>query len=204
MACAYPNLSSGRSINIKKSLLDFAHLNQEACDVLDIIHMCRRSEMFKAISKVARCACGLSSLLLFDVMSPAFGKDLDVLIRVLYPPFFAEMGAVMCMVPSIKLFDSDRTVFINAHNYAQLIKKKVSTGLNDEDVRFVLKSAAEQARSELREVVRVLKSYPPDREYTELFRWCADNMKTVAEKVVRAYVDEPDVVNRLIENAKHD
>jgi hypothetical protein len=158
----------------------------------------------EAMSQIAWCACGLLFLLLFGVMSPVFGKDLNVLIRVLYPPFFAEQGSAMCMVPSIKLSESDRTVFINAHNYAQLIKQKVSAGLSDEDVQFVLKSAADQARSELLEVVRVLKSNPPDREYAELFRWCTNNMKAVAAKVVRTYVDEPDVVNRLIENAKHD
>jgi hypothetical protein len=110
----------------------------------------------------------------------------------------------MCMVPSIKLSESDRAVFINAHNYAQLIKQKVSVGLSDEDQGFVLKSAADQARSELLEVVKSLKSNPPDKEYAELFRWCTNNMKPVVDRVVRAYDEEPDVVNRLIEYAKHD
>jgi hypothetical protein len=137
-------------------------------------------------------------------MSPAFSKDLTILIRVLYPPFFAEQGSAMCLVPSIRLQESDHTVFIDAHNYAQRIKQKVSTGLSDEDAQFILKSAAGHARSELLEVVRVLKSSPPDREYFELFCWCTNNMKSVAEKVVRAYLDDPDVVDRLIENANRD
>jgi hypothetical protein len=156
------------------------------------------------MSHVARCVCSFLFLLLFGVLAPTFGKDLSILVSVLYPPFFAEQGSSMCMAPSIKLSASDRTAFINAHNYAQLIKQKVSAGLSNEDLQFVLKAAADQANSELREVVRVLKSNPPDREYIELLHCRTDNMKTVAEKVVRAYVDEPDVVDRLIEHAKHD
>lgn len=112
----------------------------------------------EAMSKIARCACSLLLLLLFGAMSPVFGKDLNVLIRVLYAAFIAEQGSSMCMVPSIQLSESDRAIFINAHYYAEWIKQKVSAGLNDEDVQFVLKSAADQARSELLEVVRVLKS----------------------------------------------
>jgi hypothetical protein len=73
----------------------------------------------------------------------------------------------MCMVPSIKLFDSDRAAFIDAHNYAELATQKVSAGLSVDDVR--LKSAADWAV----EGIRQLKSNPPDKEYAELFRWLA-------------------------------
>jgi hypothetical protein len=158
----------------------------------------------EAMSQVARFTCSFLFLLLFGVMSPVFGKDLNVLIRVLYAAFLAEQGSAMCMVPSIKLSESDRAVFINAHNYAQWIKQRVSAGLSDDDVQFVLKSAADRARGEMLEVVRVLKSNPPDKEYSELFFWCTINMRPIADKVVRAYVDEPSVVDKLIENAKHD
>jgi hypothetical protein len=158
----------------------------------------------KAMSQVPRCSYSLLFLLLFGVMSPAFGKDLNVLIRVLYAAFIAEQGSAMCMVPSINLSEGDRTVFINAHNYAQWIKQRVSASLRDDEIQFVLKSAAERARGEMLEVVKVLKSNPPDREYVELFRWCTTNMKPIADKVVHTYVDNPEGVNKLIEDAKHD
>jgi hypothetical protein len=157
-----------------------------------------------AMSQITQCIYILLFFLLFAILSPVFSKDLNVLIRVLYPAFFAEQGSAMCMTPNIKLSESDRAVFINAHNYAHLIKQKVSAGLSNEDIQFVLRSAAGQARSELLEVVRALKSNPPDKEYFELFRWCTIKMKPVADKLVRAYDDEPDVVNRLIEYAKRD
>ncbi|MFZ0096470.1 MAG: hypothetical protein WAK97_21330 [Pseudolabrys sp.] len=108
------------------------------------------------------------------------------------------------MVPSIKLSGSDRAVFIDAHNYAQLLKQKISTGLSDDDVRFVLKSAADRAREDMLQVVAVLKSNPPDKEYAELFRWCTNNMKPGAEKLLRGYAQAPDALDKLIDNAKHD
>ena len=143
-------------------------------------------------------------VLLLGSLSPVFGKDLNALIRVLYPAYVAEQGSAMCLVPSIKMPDSDRAVFIAAHNYAHLIKEKISAGLSDDDVRFVLKSAADRAREEILEVVRVLKSNPPDKEYGELFRWCTENMKPAAEDLARAYVEAPGAFDKLIEKAKRD
>lgn len=143
-------------------------------------------------------------LLLLGLLSPVFGRDLNALIRVLYSAYVAEQGSAMCMVPSIKLSDNDRAVFIDAHNYAQLTKQKVSTGLSDDDLQFVLKSAADRAREDMLQIVRVLKSNPPDKEYAELLRWCTNNMKPAAEKLVRAYADAPGAYDKLIDAAKHD
>ena len=156
------------------------------------------------MSTVARRTCSFIFFLLLGSLSPAFGRDLNALIRVLYSAYVAEQGSAMCMVPSIELSDSDRAVFIDTHNYAQLVKQKVSAGLSDDDVRFVLRSAADRARADMLQVVRVIKSNPPDKEYAELFRWCTNNMKPAAEKLLRAYADAPGTFDNLIDNAKHD
>ncbi|MFZ0624074.1 MAG: hypothetical protein WBX05_03670 [Pseudolabrys sp.] len=156
------------------------------------------------MSTVTRRTCSWALLVLLGSLSPAFGKDLNTLIRLLYSAYVAEQGSAMCMVPSIKLSGSDRAVFIDAHNYAQLLKQKISTGLSDDDVRFVLKSAADRAREDMLQVVAVLKSNPPDKEYAELFRWCTNNMKPGAEKLLRGYAQAPDALDKLIDNAKHD
>jgi hypothetical protein len=124
---------------------------------------------------------------LFVPFSPVFCKDLNVLIRLLY-----------------SVSESDRAVFIDAHNYAELVTQKISAGLSDDVVRFVKKSAADLARKDMLQVVRVLKSTPPDKEYAELFHWCTNNMKPAAEKLVRAYADAPAAFDKLIDNAKHD
>ena len=152
---------------------------------------------------VRRAGC-LFFLLLVVATSPVFGKDLNVLIRLLYSAYVAEQGSAMCMVPSIELSDSERAVFIDAHNYAELATQKVSAGLSVDEVRFVIKSAADRAIGDMRQVVRVLKSNPPDKEYAELFRWCTNNMKPAAEKLVRAYADAPDAFDKLIDDAKHE
>ncbi|MGA8919743.1 MAG: hypothetical protein WB540_13505, partial [Pseudolabrys sp.] len=75
---------------------------------------------------------------------------------------------------------------------------------SDDDVRVVLKSAADRAREDMLQVVAVLKSNPPDKEYAELFRWCTNNMKPGAEKLLRGYAQAPDALDKLIDNAKHD
>src|ERR1039458_3569485 len=159
---------------------------------------------FKLRSHLPLYAWSLLFFQLFGVVSPVFGKDLSVLIRVLHGAFIAENGYAMCMVPSITLSESDRAVFINARNYAQWMKQRVSAGLTDDEVQFVLKSAADQARAEMLEVVRILKSNPPDKEYSELFRWCTTNMKPIADRLVHTYVSDPNAYNKLIEDAKHD
>jgi hypothetical protein len=76
--------------------------------------------------------------------------------------------------------------------------------LSVDDVRFVIKSAADRAIGDMRQVVRVLKSNPPDKEYAELFLWCTNNMKPAAEKLVRAYADAPGAFDKLNDDAKHE
>jgi hypothetical protein len=137
-------------------------------------------------------------------VSPVLGKDLNVLVRVLYSAFVAEQGSSMCMVPSVTLLQTERSVFIGAHNYAQLVKQKVTAGLSDYDGQFVLRSAADQAKEDVLVVVKRLKSSPPEQEYAELLRWCRNNMKPAAEKLVRAYIESPGSLDKLIEDAKHD
>jgi hypothetical protein len=169
-----------------------------------VIGICTAMMVAEIIGGLARHTRSWVLLLLLGSLSPAFGKDLNTLIRLLYSAYVAEQGSAMCMVPSIKLSDSDRAVFIDAHNYAQLLKQKISAGLSDDDVHFVLKSAADRAREDMLQVVGVLKSKPPDKEYAELFRWCTNNMKPGAEKLLRGYAEAPDALDKLIDSAKHD
>ena len=152
---------------------------------------------------IRRAGC-VFLLLLVGALSPVFGKDQNALIRALYSAYVLEQGSAMCMVPSIKISDSDRAVFIDAHNYAELVTQKVSAGLSDDVVRFLIKSAADRAHEDMLQVVRVLKSNPPDKEYAELFRWCTNNMKPAAEKLLRAYADAPGAFDKFIDNAKHE
>jgi hypothetical protein len=163
-----------------------------------------RGRRIGVLTAVAHHTCSWVLLLLLGSQSPVFGKDLNALNRVLYSAYLAEQGSAMCMVPSIKLSDSDRAVFIDAHNYADLVTQKISAGLSDDVVQFLKKSAADRAHEEMLQVVRVLKSNPPDKEHAELFSWCTNNMKPAVEKLLRAYVGAPDEFDKLIDNAKRD
>lgn len=143
-------------------------------------------------------------LLLLTAIPQASGKDLNVLIRITYAAFIAEQGSAMCSLPRLNLSEPDRIVFLNAKNYATWIKQLVSTGLSDQDIQFVLRSAADRARGEMLQVVKVLKSHPPDVETAELIRWCTTIMKNIASEVVGTYLRQPDVIEQLIRKAIED
>lgn len=144
----------------------------------------------------------ISLTLCFAATAPAFAKDLDVLIRITYAAFLSEQGASMCNLPRLPLSDEDRTVFVAAKSYANWIKQQISTGLSDQDVRYVLMSAATRARNELRQVIEVLKSNPPDVETAELYRWCTGPMKGIVQKVLGEYTRQPGAIEQIIKEAK--
>ena len=153
---------------------------------------------------LVRRTCGLFVLLLLGATSSLSAKDLHVLSRILYEAFLADQGSAMCNLPRLPLSNDDRIVFVNARNYANWIKQQISMGLPDEDVQLVLRSAADRAHEEMLEVVRAVKSNPPERQSAEIFRWCTGVMKGIADKVVSTYVNQPDVIEGIIKKAKED
>jgi hypothetical protein len=96
-------------------------------------------------------------VLCLGAIAPGFAKDLDVLIQITYAAFLAEQGSSMCNLPRLSLPTEDRIVFVDAKNYANWIKQQISTGLSDQDVQYVLTSAATRAHGEMLQVIEVLK-----------------------------------------------
>ena len=159
-------------------------------------------EMLVAMLRIYLGSICLVGGLLLAVSLPAFGKDLNVLVRILYAAFVAENGAAMCTVPNVQLTDEDRIVFRDARTYAQWVKQRISADLSAEEVQFVLQSAAGRAKGEMDEVVRIIKSYPSNVEYAELSRWCTSNMKPIAFEVVGAYANQREALEKLIDKSK--
>ena len=147
-------------------------------------------------------SCSLVIVLCLGAIAPVSAKDLNVLIRIAYEAFLAAQGSSMCNLPRLSLPTEDRVVFVDAKNYANWIKQQISADLSNQDVQYVLMSAATRAHGEMLQVVRVLKSNPPDVETAELYRWCTGTMKGIAKKVVDAYADQPDVIEQIIKKAK--
>ena len=145
----------------------------------------------------------LFALMLFDP-SPAAAKDLEVLIRITYVAFLVQQGSAACNLPRLPLATDDRKIFINAQNYGNWIKQQVSSGLSEEEVQRVLRSAADRAYKEMRQVIDGIKSNPPERQSSELFKWCKETMRRLAEQVVGTYLSNPEVTDRLIQKAKED
>ena len=134
----------------------------------------------------------------------AMSKDLNVLTRVLYAAFFVQQGAAMCSVPSITLSSWDKATLLSAFPYANQMKLKVSEGLSQEEQILVLKAAADRARDELKQVVEVLKSFPPDRENAALAEWCTTKMTGFVTKIVNGYAFEREQIDNLIKRSKAD
>ena len=135
---------------------------------------------------------------------PLHAKDLNVLTRVLYAAFYVEQGAAMCSVPAVQLIENDRVLYADTKNYAQWIKQRVSEGLSSDDAATVLKAAADRARAEMDEVVKVLKSFPPGQEYPALSQWCRTKMRDAATRVLASYEQDRAKVDDIIDNAKKD
>ena len=146
--------------------------------------------------------CSLVIVLCLSAIATASAKDLNVLIRITYAAFLAEQGSSMCNLPRLSLPTEDRVVFVDAKNYANWIKQLISTGLSDQDVQYVLTTAATRAHKEMIQVIEVLKSNPPDVETAELYRWCTGTMKGIAKEAVGAYTHQPDVIEQIIKKAK--
>ena len=137
-------------------------------------------------------------------LSPVFGKDLNVLTRILYAAFAAEQMSAICTSAHIPLSDSDMTRFTSAKVYADGIKQIVIAGLADTDVNFILRSAADQAKAVTRAEIEALSTYPSQQLSAKTLQWCKNKVIPFADQVVGAYVRNPDEIRQLITKAKAD
>lgn len=152
-----------------------------------------------------RYICTMIVLLILCGGSPqANGKDLNVLIRVLYAAFLVEQASAVCLDWSFPFSDDDKAIFKDTKIYSQWIKQKVVAGLNDADVNLVLKSAADRAKAESLAAVGAIRSYGPERESAALRNWCLNTVRPFAKQVVSTYLNQPRVIDQLIEKAKAD
>jgi hypothetical protein len=100
----------------------------------------------------------------------ALGKNLSVLVRVLYAAFLAEQTSMICATWTPVLSEDDKRIFAGARSYSQLIKRKVTSDLSDADIDFVLKSAADRAKFETGEAIKALRSLGQN---TKVRNWLA-------------------------------
>jgi hypothetical protein len=102
----------------------------------------------------------------------------------------------VCAAQRLDFPPEDVSAFRQAKLYAQLIKKQISSGLNEEETNSILTQAAKRAQDEAREAVRFLKSE------AEFKRWCSTTVVPLVQDVVGAYVRNKTVIDGVIEEAK--
>jgi hypothetical protein len=116
--------------------------------------------------------CCTVAIIIIWSLSPASGKNFQVLIRILYAAFLVEDASAICASANIPLSDDDKNAFQAAKIYSLGIKHKVVAGLGDTDAGFVVKSAADLARAATKAEIDALAVYPPERISTEMLQWC--------------------------------
>ena len=156
----------------------------------------------RLISPRWRSMAFLSAVIFLCAALSSSAKDLNVLTRVLYAAFFIEQGTSMCSVPAVVLSDEERSIFAATRTYSAYMKQRITADLGQDEVLLVLRSAADRARNELREVVAVLRAHPPDQEYKELSSWCKTKMVGFAQQILAGYDRERAAIEGLIDRAK--
>ena len=148
-----------------------------------------------------------NSFLIFCIfwnMSPAFSKDLQVLIRILYAGFAAEQMSAICTSAGISLSDEDKDLFKSATIYSRKIKEHVIAGLLDPDNSFVVKSAADRAKLVTQGEINALAAYTPEQLPGATKQWCENKVAPFAAQVIGVYFRQPYVIEQLIAKAKAD
>ena len=144
-----------------------------------------------------------SSILLLSltISCAAYAKDLDRLVRILSPAFLVQQGIAIC-TGGIELDQNEVALFSRANSYADYLKMRVSEGLSQNDVLFVLHGAADKAREQSIKIIRLLKSSPPAVENEKRMAWCKMNLTAVALKVLDTYRDQKESIETMIDQAK--
>ena len=141
---------------------------------------------------------------IFWNLSPAFGKDLQVLIRILYAAFAAEQMSAICTNAGISLSDEDREIFKSATIYSSKIKEHVVAGLLDSDNYFVVKSAADRAKLVTQADINALAAFTSEQLPAATLQWCENKVAPFAAQVIGVYFRQPYVIEQLIARAKAD
>lgn len=68
--------------------------------------------------------------------TPAFGKDLDTLVRILSPAFLGQQGISICT--DMPLDTETQSTLSRLNAYANYVKMRVTDGLTGSEAQYVL------------------------------------------------------------------
>jgi hypothetical protein len=68
----------------------------------------------------------------------------------------------------------------------------------------VLREAADRAKAQMNEVIRLLKSNPPDLEQAKRIKWCKETLIALATNRLHLYKENSERLEAAIEKAKRE
>lgn len=143
-----------------------------------------------------------TAMLVAIMVTSAFGRDLELLGKILSSPFLVQQGIAICSTGDVPFTSEETATLLSAGSHANYMKLKISESLKREEVEYVLRNAANRARAYMSEVIRLLKENPPDLEQVKRVNWCKQNLIQLANKTLTIYQDNKDRFEAIIEQAK--
>lgn len=133
--------------------------------------------------------------------TPAFGKDLDTLVRVLSPALLGQQGVSICT--DMPLDTETQSTFSRLNAHANYIKMRVTDSLTESEAQYVLTSSPDKAKVQIDEVVRLLK-LDPDQKYSKRLRWCRENLMNIAQRVLSTYAFDKHALEKMVDDANRE
>jgi hypothetical protein len=136
------------------------------------------------------CSAGLT-LSGFAIGPSAQAKDLVALVDLLTPAYTAMSLANLCAMDADWTIVQPRGWRGAAINYAEHVKDEVIVGLEREEARVVLRSAADSARSHARAQLRENVVVPDkDAEVARFREWCESYVAAFIRELIRRHDGE--------------
>jgi hypothetical protein len=101
---------------------------------------------------------------LIAVPTCAFAKDLELLAKLLSGSFLAQQGVAICSTGDVPFSSEDLLTISKLNSHVDYMKSRITESLLVAEQMAVLREAADRAKAQMSEVIRLLKSNPPDLE----------------------------------------
>jgi len=118
---------------------------------------------------------------------PALGRDLEMLADTLSGNFFAQQIRAICSIGD-PTFDQQTTgPRGNADDYAAIVKREVTDGLEATELNFVISSAANRAKERARDLVAQFSRPQGQVRDAEVQNWCSTSGKAYVVRLEFLY-----------------
>ncbi|MBI1201906.1 MAG: hypothetical protein GC182_05270 [Rhodopseudomonas sp.] len=133
---------------------------------------------------------------------PAKAEDLKVLTRILYAADLADQANTYCILADPSFTDNARGRLGNMRQYAEHIKREVTSDLRQADALEVMLAAAGTAKDEMIAVLSDIRGKRDGNVPKLISAWCRDKAKTLITEVIATHDDHHAEIDGIMARAK--